>query len=135
MKRKLIELDINDYPEEYRELIEKSVVYDSSCSREARVMFIDSGVGYFLKSAPKNTLLTEAKMAEYFGKKQLTSRMISYLSLDRDWLLTERVKGEDCTYGEYLSDPERLCDTFASLLRKLHETDFSDCPVCDRLTT
>ncbi len=135
MQRKPIEIDIYNYPEEYRALLKNSCVYDSSCSREAKVIFVDRDGGYYLKNAPRSSLSTEAEMGEYFNKKSLSSRVLSYLSLDSDWLLTERVKGEDCTFGKYLSDPKKLCDTTASLLRELHATDFSGCPVRDRLSS
>ena len=29
-------------------------------------------------------------------------------------------------------NPKRLCDTIAYELRKLHETDYTDCPIADR---
>ena len=44
-------------------------------------------------------------------------------------MLTARVQGEDMTFGKYLSEPKRLCELSASLLRALHEEDFSACPV------
>ncbi len=59
---------------------------------------------------------------------------MSYISNDRDWLLTAAVIGEDCVHEEYLKDPRRLCDTIACELRKLHETDYTGCPVMDRTT-
>ena len=68
-------------------------------------------------------------MTEFFHKKGLGANVIDYFSDDKDWLLTERVEGEDCTYAEYLSDPKRLCDIIANRLRELHELDHSDCPI------
>lgn len=135
MKRTLITPEISTLPQEFHVLLSDSKVYDSSCSPEAKVYYIEKDDGYYLKSSPKGTLETEAKMADYFNKKGLTTRMLSYLSIDRDWILTERVKGEDCTYSLYLDDPKRLCETTATLLRSLHETDYSDCPVPNRTKT
>lgn len=74
----------------------------------------------------------ESKMTEYFCSKGLGAEVLNYISSDRDWLLTAAVIGEDCVYGEYIRNPERLCDTIAYELRKLHETDYTDCPVTDR---
>ena len=135
MKRTRITPDLDSIPEEFYPLLRNATVYDSSCSREARVLFIDKDEGYFLKSAPKNSLETEALLDGYFHKKGLSSAVLSYLSKERDWLLTERVKGEDCTLGQYLDDPKRLCDTIATLLRSLHELDAADCPVQNRMET
>ena len=133
MKRTLIHPDLTAIPEEFHALLKNAAVYDSSCSREARVFFIDKDGGYFLKSAPAGSLRNEATLDEYFHKKGLSSAVLAYRSLARDWLLTERVQGEDCTFQQYLDDPKRLCDTTAILLRSLHETDAADCPVQNRM--
>ena len=77
----------------------------------------------------------EEIMTNYFASKKLSSRVVSYISNEKDWLVTERVKGEDCTFKAYLDNPEKLCDTIADLLRMLHEVDFSDCPIKDRNKT
>lgn len=42
------------------------------------------------------------------------------------------MKGEDCVYSEYLANSERLCDAIACELRRLHETDYTDCPVMEK---
>lgn len=135
MKRTLITPDLGSIPEEFHSFFKDTPVYDSSCSPEARVLFIDKDGGYFLKSAPAGSLRNEAILDEYFHKKGLSSAVLAYRSLERDWLLTERVRGEDCTLGQYLDDPKRLCDTTAILLRALHETDAADCPVQNRMET
>ena len=132
MKRTLITGEIPEFPKEYHSLLRGNKIHDSSCSPEARVYYIEKDGGYYLKTAPKGTLETESKMAKYFNQKGLTSKMLSYLSTDRDWMLTERVQGEDCTYSMYLEDPKRLCDTIATQLRALHETDYTDCPIPNR---
>ena len=51
--------------------------------------------------------------------------------LDRDALIFERIKGEDCTYFKYIEQPERLCDIMAELLFKLHNEATDGCPVAD----
>lgn len=132
MKRTPIELDIGAYPTEFIPILKGARLYDSSSSKLARVIFIDKDGGYYLKSAEKGTLKREAELADYFHRLGLTSNVLGYLSLDRDWLLTERVRGEDCTHAQYLDDPKRLCDILAELLRALHATACSDCPVRDK---
>ena len=71
-------------------------------------------------------------MTQYFYSKGLSVEVLDYTSGNYDWLLTRAVKGEDCVYSEYLANPERLCDAIACELRKLHETDYADCPIMDR---
>ncbi len=132
MKRTLITPNVNDFPVEFRSLLLNAKIFDSSCSEAARVYFIDRDKGYYLKKAAVGSLGNEAAMTEYLHKKGLAANVLGYISDGNDWLLTEKVQGEDCTHGEYLSDPKRLCDTLATLLRELHETDFSGCPIADR---
>lgn len=132
MKRTPMHLHTADIPAVFHPLLKNAAIYDSSCSPEARVIFIDKDKGYFLKSAPKGSLQAEATLTRYFHRKGLAAAVLDYLSVDRDWLLTERVAGEDATYAAYLDDPKRLCDTTATLLRQLHDTDYADCPIPHR---
>ena len=129
MKRTEICITKDIYPERFRPFLERAKVYDSSCSPGARVIFIDKDGGYYLKSSEKGSLEKEAVLDGYFHKKGLGARVVDYYSGEKDWLLTERVSGEDCTCAEYLADPGRLCDTIAELLRELHEMDHTDCPI------
>jgi len=134
MNKKIVFPDLDLFPEEFHHLINGAIVYDSSCSPEAHVYFIDKDRGYYLKCAAKGTLKDEVIMTKYFHSKGLATNIVEYLSLKEDWMLSEKVSGEDCTYCKYLENPKKLCDTIATLLRKLHETDFSDCPVQNRIT-
>jgi kanamycin kinase len=49
-------------------------------------------------------------------------------------MITEKACGEDLTNEKFTSDPKRLARRLAEELRKLHELDFSDCPIKDRST-
>jgi len=136
MKQTSITPDLNAIPEQFRNLIENSAVYDSSCSPEAQVLYIDRDGGYYLKSASKGTLQTEAKLTEYFHIRGLAAEVAAYSTEnDRDWLLTTAVPGTDCTHADILSQPARLCDILAETLRSLHELSYADCPVQNRLET
>ena len=135
MKRTLLDTLPDGIPCQCGELLRGADVYDSSCSPEARVLFIDRGCGYFLKSAPLGTLQKEAILGRYFHQKGLTAPVLAYFTEnDRDWLLTERVPGEDATHARYLEQPRRLAALSGELLRRLHDMDGSDCPVSDRMT-
>lgn len=132
MKRTLIQPDLEQFPEEFHPLLVKYPVFDSSCSQEARVWLIDGEGGLYLKTAPADTLKAEADMTRFFHGKELGPEVLAYYKGKHDWLLTRAIPGEDCTHRQYLEDPKRLCDTTAQLLRQLHETDISGCPVMDR---
>ena len=62
MKRTEICLSKYDYPEIFHKLLEDSKVYDSSCSKAARVIFVDKDNGYYLKCSEKGSLKKEALM-------------------------------------------------------------------------
>ena len=132
MKRTLIPSLPKDTPKEILLLTEGADIYDSSCSPEAKVYFIDGGEGYYLKRALTGSLRREAEMNAYFHKKNMGPEVLSYVTEECDWLLCARVRGEDCTHEDYLSDPMRLSALLGEKLRELHELDASDCPVKDR---
>lgn len=136
MKRTPVQLNIAEWPEELADYLKDAKVYDSSCSEEARVVYIDKDGGFFLKKAAEGSLQTEALMTAYFHSLHLSAEVLYYGTHEGcDYLLTGRVPGEDCTDAQYLADPKRLCDTTATLLRELHETEAKDCPVPDRIRT
>ena len=124
---------LDDIPAVFHPLLRGAAVYDSSCSPEARVLFVDREGGFYLKSAPLGSLETEAALTRYFHDKGVAAEVLAYEQGEKDWLLTHRVPGEDCTYGDYLSEPERLCDLLGQWLRLLHEMDYDGCPVPDRM--
>ena len=131
MKRTPIQLDFSQFPTEFHDLL-TAPVFDSSCSTDARVYYIDRDGGLFLKSAPAGTLQKEAEMDRFFYEKGIGPQELFYCSNHRDWLLTTAVPGEDCLHEKYMADPQQLCDTTALLLRQLHEMPIDGCPVADR---
>lgn len=132
MEKKLLKTLPDTVPEELRKFADGAKIFDSSCSPEARVYFIEKDEGYFLKHSAAGTLAKESELTSYFYSKGFGAEVLQYSRDTSDWLLTKRVAGEDCTHDTYISDPKRLCDTIASYLRKLHELDFTNCPVMDR---
>lgn len=132
MKKILLNTIPSEIPQDIRRFVSAANIYDSSCSPAAKVYFIDKENGYYLKCSDKGMLEKEFKMTEYFHSKGLGAEVLNYISDDRDWLLTTAVVGEDCTHEGYLMDSKRLCDTIAYELRKLHETDYGNCPVQNR---
>lgn len=128
MKRNPIQINSEDYPACFLELLTGSPLYDSSSSPDAKVCYIDSQGGFFLKSAPKGALGREASMTAYFHSKGIGAEVCAYESLDRDWLLTRAIPGEDSIHPLYLSDPKRLCDSAASFLQMLHHLSPAGCP-------
>lgn len=122
------------FPEEIRPFLLDADIYDSSCSEEARVYYIDRSGGLFLKRYGAGGLKHEAVMTAYFHSLGLSAEVLSYVSANSyDYLLTRRIPGEDCTHAMYKAEPERLCEIMAEQLRKLHGTRADECPVKERL--
>ena len=134
MKRINIGLDFQIFPSEIASFLIGADIYDSSCSNLSKVYYIDKEQGYFLKIAAAGFLRSECLMHRYFHSLSLTTPVVLYKTIDgKDYLITEPVLGEDCTH--YITEPERLCDTIAVNLRKLHNQPFADCPIKDRITS
>lgn len=134
MNRTRIALDPAQFPEELQPCLQDTAVFDSSCSEDAKVFYIDRDGGLFLKRYAAGKLKTEAEMTAYYHSLGLSAEVLSYVSAgEYDYLLTHRIPGEDCTHPMYLTEPEKLCDTAAVQLRRLHEIRPDDCPVKDRL--
>jgi kanamycin kinase len=109
-------------------------IFDSSCSPEAKVYFIDGKEPLYLKRAETSTLESEAKMTNYFHSIDLGVEVLEYLNCDGyDWMLTRAARGEDCTHSDYLSDPKRLARLLGEELRRLHSVDPFASPIQNRL--
>ena len=132
MLRTRIDLDLQEIPKIIHGFAAGCSVYDSSCSPNAKVYFLDKEQGYYLKKAAKGALRHEAVMTEFYHSKGLSAQVITYESLEDDWLLTDKIPGEDCTFSQYMNEPVKLCDTTAELLRTLHETSHAGCPIPNR---
>ena len=132
MKKTLLTTMPADIPERLLPLLLGAPVWDSSCSPEARVLYIEKEGGLYLKSAAAGTLAREAEMTRFFHFRGMGTEVLDYFTeAGKDWLLTVAVKGEDLTHAFYTSKPERLCDTLAERLRLLHECSTEGCPVPD----
>lgn len=132
MKKILMDRIPDEMPQDILHFVSAANIYNSSCSAEANVYFIDRGNGYYLKHSGRGMLEKEFRMTEYLYSKGIGAEVLNYTSDDSDWLLTTAVIGENCAHKEYLMNPGRLCDTIAYELRKLHETDYTGCPFPDR---
>jgi len=132
MKRTEISVNIADFPAPFADLLRNARIFDSSCSKEACVYYLEKNGGLFLKRAARGALAKEAAQTAYFHSLGLSAAVLDYRTEnDYDWLLTARVPGEDCTHADYLADPARLADLIATRLRALHEIDTHGCPVQD----
>ena len=131
MKKTLIEKIPIFLPDSIAKLVSGAKIYDSSCSPDARVYFIDRDGGLYLKIADTYALKREKLMTEYFFCKGLGAEVLCYNSCGKDFLLTRAVMGDDCTTAKYLENPKRLAELLGERLRALHELDCSDCPIQD----
>lgn len=122
---------IPNLPDSLQEFVREGLLFDSSCSENARVWFSDRQGGVFIKTAPGGSLAGEAEMNAFFHSRGLGPEVLSFLPGERDWLVTRAIPGEDCVHPDYMADPGRLSAILGELLRQLHETDAAGCPVTD----
>ena len=131
MKRTRIKYDISELPQEFRTLVCGAEFFDSRSSPEAKVLYVNKDGGYFIKISSKGNLETEAKMTEYFSRFNLSKPPLAYICADKDYMLTEKISGEDCTH--YLDNPSRMVDIIAEKLHALHSIEALSCPIKDRM--
>ena len=130
MTRKPLQINIDEYPSELHSYLDGAKCYDSSCSPEARVMFIDKRNGYFLKIRRIAEIAREHEMTRYFHRKGLAAKVVAYHSdIEHDYFLTEKIRGDDCTTAKYLEQPKRLAELLGERLAILHSLGYADCPV------
>ena len=125
MQKKEIKISLEDFPTPLHCLLKNAKIYDSSCSTEMRVLYSD--LGYYVKIAEKDRLKNEAKMAGLFAEKKLGPRLVSYISGDKDYMVTESAVSEDALH--YLDKPERLCEALCDAMKLLHSTPISGIPI------
>lgn len=129
MELKEIKINLSEYPEQFEYILKDNKIYDSSCSPQAKVIFVDKDNGYFIKKSAKGSLEKEFLMTNYYNKLGLTAKVINYISTDYDYMITEKIKGQDGIYHKYLENPKKLCDIFAERLAILHQIEPVDCPI------
>jgi kanamycin kinase len=129
-----VDIETLSLPDELNKWIGNAPIYESSGESGARTVFINRDGGAFLKISAYGSLLRSSQLQTYFSKHKLSSPVIQYLSVDRDYLITAPIKGDDGISEKYLAEPQRLSEVFGQSLRLLHEVDASDCPIKDRMS-
>lgn len=118
-------------PTIFDEYIKGVTPIDVSCRSNSKTYYFNNG--YYLKIDDIKELEKEFKMATIFHKLGIGSKPIKYISIDdKDYLLTEEVKGKDLT--KYLDNPYHLCQVIAEALKKLHSIPTTGIPISDRYT-
>ena len=122
---------IPSLPDSLQDFVRNGILFDSSCSEDARVWLSRQDGDLYIKTAAGGTLRRESEMNDFFHSLGLGPEVLAYLPGAQDWLVTRAIPGEDCLYAPYLEDPGRLSALLGELLRQLHETDPTGCPVTD----
>lgn len=125
MHKTEITINPKDFPEAFHSIFEGAKVYDSSCSPTMKVLYSDRG--YYVKIADKGMLKKEAELAELFARKSMGAEFVTYISADKDYMVTREAKGEDALH--YLDNPERLCEGLAEAMKYLHSRPTEGVPV------
>lgn len=128
MKMKKIQGLPNELPQLLRARFKGCDVYDSSSSPEARVYYVDTEGGYFVKHGAAGTLRPETLLTRYFHRLGLGAEVVLALSDRNDVLVTRKIKGQDLTSPEYIKEPKKLALSMGKALRALHEMKVLDSP-------
>lgn len=131
MQKKEIEINIENFPKELHYILKDTKVYDSSSHPTMTVLYSDKG--YYVKIAEKGSLLKEAEMAKLFQQNNMGVDVVSYISDNKDYMVTKPAKGEDATH--YLDNPERLCEVYAEAMKFLHSRPIAGVPVSPCMET
>lgn len=124
MQKTKIQINITDFPKELHNILEGANIYDSSSHPDFKVLYSD--LGYYIKMSEKGELEKEARMVQIFEQKGIGPKLVSYISDNKDYMVTRSVNGEDCLH--YLNDPERLCQLLVKAMKHLHSLDIKEVP-------
>ncbi|MCR4621054.1 MAG: phosphotransferase [Clostridiales bacterium] len=122
-----------DFPKALERFIGTGGVTDRSGHSPAKVY--ETSAGFFIKCDEPGMLERERRMTGLFHALGLGAEAVGYFTLERDYLVTRRVPGEDLTKD--LSDPMRTCRLLAHALRTLHGRKIPEddtVPVSSRFT-
>ncbi len=103
-------------PKELKEFVGIQELIDRSGHSPAKVF--ETGRGYFIKCDEPGELAREYQMTKIFYQLGFGPEAIKYITLDRDYLVTRKVQGEDLTKS--LQEPLQICRLLADSLRLLH---------------
>ena len=117
-----------NFPEQINRHIKDKKYEDVSCRSNAKTYHFENGL--FLKIDDKGELKRECLMTNVFYELGFGSKVVEYVSEDKDYLLTEEVVGENLTH--LIEKPEKLCAFLAESLKKLHSISIKDIPISTR---
>ena len=127
MKKTEIEINKMDFPKELHYLFEGATIYDSSSHPTMTTLYSD--LGYYIKFAEEGALKKDAELGKLFENMGMGVEVVSYLSEEKDYMVTREAKGEDALAPQYLADPEKLCEVLAKAMKYLHSRQVEGIPV------
>lgn len=116
MEKKLVQINIDNYPQQLHSYLADAEIYDSSSGENSRVLY--SSKGYYIKTAPAGSLYREASITDYLFEQGIGAELVCYISDDMDYMVTKPTDGQDATH--YLDNPEKLCTALATAMKYLH---------------
>lgn len=134
MKKTITDFDKETVPANIRPLLNKAVIYDSSCSEDARTLLIEGSSKAYLKISKRGCLERECEMTRFLQRQHGAAPYVIAYESDRDYdyLVTEAIAGEDGTAEAHTSNPAQLAGVFGENLRMLHSLPTEGCPYLHR---
>ncbi|WP_282940093.1 aminoglycoside 3'-phosphotransferase [Paenibacillus sp. RC67] len=136
MKKTEIDFHFANVPVQIRPYLKNANIYDSSCSENAKTLFVVGDVKAYLKISKRGSLEREYEMTRFLNRYHAVApQVIAYESdADHDFLFTEALAGEDGTAEEHIENPRKLAGVFGKSLRMLHSLPTEGCPYPHRTT-
>ena len=129
MKRVEVTIDKSCYPKKIQHYFENVKIYNSSCSIDATTLYLEGNRQIFLKSAPLNSMKSEFENTKFLNSQGFAPKVLEYMNYDnKDFLITERIQGEDGIWETYMKYPKKLAKVFGESLKLLHSISIDGCP-------
>lgn len=126
MKKTETKINLTDFPKELHYLFEGATIYDSSSHPTMTTLYSDRG--YYIKIAEKGALKKDAELGKLFENAGMGVEVVTYLSEEKDYMVTKEAKGEDALAQQYLNNPEKLCEVLAEAMKYLHGRSIEGVP-------
>lgn len=121
MKRTEVSLDIESIPLAIRQYIKGATFYDSSCSANAKTLFVSRAERAFLKISKRSSLEREYKMTRFLHKHNVAPNAIAYEYLK----MLHSLPTADCPYDNRTNELLQDAQTKGTDLRILNPFNYS----------
>ena len=93
MKKRKIDIQINNFPKTVQTVLRGAEIFDTSCRSGATVLYSDQG--YYIKIDEKGKLCREAEMIGLFSRMGMGAELAAYVSDEKKYFDMPKVSWND----------------------------------------